>query len=65
MGEDDFLPLADNQVLSYLEVANDLAAETSDPKSLEIFPGEQAHGLSLLQSEQAVEIILFWLETHL
>jgi len=65
VGEDDFLPLADNQVLSYLEVANDLAAETSDPKSLEIFPGEQAHGLSLLQSEQAVEIILFWLETHL
>ena len=63
VGEDDIVSLAD-QTLSYPEFAIDLNAETSDPKSLEIFPG-QAHGLILLQSEQAVETILSWLETHL
>ena len=64
VGEDDLLPLADNQELSYPGFALDLVEKTSDPKSLKIF-GTQAHGLILLQSEQAVETILSWLETHL
>ena len=64
VGADDALPGPDNQSLSYAAFANGLASLTSNPKSLTIYQ-TQAHGLNLLQSQQAVDTILSWLETHL
>jgi hypothetical protein len=42
-----------------------LAAATTEPKRLAVFPGTTRHGLELLGSTEAVDLLLAWLDTHL
>jgi len=65
VGSDDTLQPAAGETLSYASFATTLASLTQEPKSLNVLEGQSAHGLSLLNSTQVVDLILWWLEARL
>ncbi len=65
VGADDAVVTQDGSELSYARFASDLAAATTDPKRLTVFQATTRHGLELLDSPEAVDLLLTWLDSHL
>ena len=65
VAENDIRQFSEDQVLSYAAFASVLNDFTDDPKNLVVYPGQEAHGLDLLQNPKVVDDLLSWLEEHL
>lgn len=65
VGSEDIIPLDDTGQLEFSRFATDLAARTSEPKTVKIFSGSADHGLDLLNNPEAVQLLLAWLATYL
>jgi dienelactone hydrolase len=66
VSENDILgQISETEILTYPALASYLNDRTGDPKYLKVFPGQDAHGLDMLQDPEVVDTLLSWIETHL
>lgn len=65
VGEQDFLQISQTQSIGYAGFSTSLHELTTDPKTLAIIPGSDDHGLDLLGDDNAVQILLDWLDVNL
>ena len=65
VGDQDQIDTGD-VILSYVEFARNLEAQTAEPKELRIFPDSADHGFELLDNiAEAQDLFFLWLEEHL
>jgi pimeloyl-ACP methyl ester carboxylesterase len=65
VGSDDSVVTQEGAELSYATFSRTLLAATQEPKRLSVFQGTAVHGLRLLESEDGMDQLLAWLDTHL